>query len=45
MADQQAGSRIHRQFGLKGKTFRAMESGKPFNPDDLTIVQHYRLEG
>lgn len=32
-------------FELIGKTFRAMESGKTFNPDDLTIVEHHRFEG
>jgi hypothetical protein len=32
-------------FELIGKTFRAVESGKTFNPDDLTIVEHHRFEG
>lgn len=32
-------------FELIGKTFRAVESGKTFNPEDLTIVEHYRFEG
>lgn len=32
-------------FELIGTTFRAVESGKTFNPDDLTIVEHHRFEG
>lgn len=32
-------------FELIAKTFRAVESGKTFNPDDLTIVEHHRFEG
>jgi hypothetical protein len=32
-------------FELIGDTFRAVESGKTFNPDDLTIVEHHRFEG
>jgi hypothetical protein len=32
-------------FELVGKTFRAVESGKTFNPEDLTIVEHHRFEG
>ena len=32
-------------FELIGKTFRAVESGKTFTPDDLTIIAHYRFEG
>jgi hypothetical protein len=32
-------------FELIGKTFRAVESGKTFKPDDLTIVEHHRFEG
>jgi hypothetical protein len=32
-------------FELIGKTFRAVESGKTFKPEDLTIVEHYRFEG
>ena len=32
-------------FELLGKTFRAVESGRTFNPDDLTIVEHHRFEG
>lgn len=32
-------------FELIGKTFRAVGSGKTFNPDDLTILEHHRFEG
>jgi hypothetical protein len=32
-------------FELIGKTFQAVDSGKTFNPDDLTIVEHHRFEG
>ena len=32
-------------FELIGKTFRAVESGKTFNANDLTIVEHHRFEG
>jgi hypothetical protein len=32
-------------FELIGKTFRAVESGKTFTPDNLTIVGHHRFEG
>jgi len=32
-------------FELIGKTFRAVESGKTFIPDELTIVEHHRFEG
>jgi hypothetical protein len=32
-------------FELIGTTFRAVDSGKTFNPDDLTIVEHHRFEG
>lgn len=32
-------------FELIGTTFRAVESGKTFKPDDLTIVEHHRFEG
>jgi hypothetical protein len=32
-------------FELIGDTFRAVESGKTFDPDDLTIVEHHRFEG
>ncbi|WP_447977385.1 phosphoribosylpyrophosphate synthetase [Candidatus Nitrospira bockiana] len=32
-------------FELIGKTFRAVESGRTFNPEDLTIVERHRFEG
>ncbi|HMU56398.1 MAG TPA: hypothetical protein PKA61_15410 [Nitrospira sp.] len=32
-------------FEMVNKTFRAVDSGKTFTPDDLAIVEHYRFEG
>ena len=32
-------------FELLNSTFRAMDSGKTFQADDLTIVEHHRFEG
>lgn len=32
-------------FEMINKAFRAVDSGKTFTPDDLTIVEHYRFEG
>lgn len=32
-------------FELLGGRFRAVETGKTFEPSDLTIVAHYRFEG
>lgn len=32
-------------FEFLGETFRALESGRTFRPDDLTIVEHHRFEG
>ncbi|MGQ0809639.1 MAG: phosphoribosylpyrophosphate synthetase [Nitrospiraceae bacterium] len=32
-------------FELLGKTFRAVDKGKEFQPSDLTIVEHHRFEG
>ena len=32
-------------FEFLDKTFRAVNSGKTFQPDELTIVEHHRFEG
>jgi hypothetical protein len=32
-------------FEFLGKTFRAVNSGKTFTANDLTIVEHHRFEG
>ena len=32
-------------FEFLGKTFKAVNSGKTFKPDELTIVEHHRFEG
>ena len=32
-------------FEFLGKTFKAVNSGKTFRPDELTIVEHHRFEG
>jgi hypothetical protein len=32
-------------FELLGKTFRAVDSGRTFTADQLTIVEHHRFEG
>jgi len=32
-------------FELINKTFRAVDSGQTFTPDQLTIVEHHRFEG
>jgi hypothetical protein len=32
-------------FEFLNKTFTAINSGKTFMPDDLTIVEHHRFEG
>lgn len=32
-------------FEFLGKTFKAVNNGKAFKPDELTIVEHHRFEG
>ncbi len=32
-------------FEFLDKTFKAVNSGKTFRPDQLTIVEHHRFEG
>jgi hypothetical protein len=32
-------------FELIGQTFRAVDTGRTFTPDQLTIVEHHRFEG
>lgn len=32
-------------FEFLNNTFRAVDGGKTFSPDELTIVEHHRFEG